>query len=96
MNEEPKTAAALDYDGYNAPKVVARGEQEVAEEILRIAAENGIPIREDKALAALLSQVDIGAEIPPLLYVAVAETLAFAYALQDELRWVDSQGQPIE
>ncbi|WP_372750273.1 EscU/YscU/HrcU family type III secretion system export apparatus switch protein [Litorivivens sp.] len=88
---ESQQAAALSYDGYGSPRVVAKGEAELAQEILRIAHENGVPIRKDQALTALLSQVDIGTEIPPLLYVAVAEALAFAYSLQDELRWVDEK-----
>ncbi len=82
-------AAAITYDGFSTPKVVARGEAELAEQILRLAEENGIPIRKDQTLSALLAQVDIGAEIPPMLYVAVAEALAFAYALQDDLHWID-------
>lgn len=90
MKDPDKTrAAAITYDGFSTPKVVARGEAELAEEILRLAQENGIPIRKDSALTALLAQVDIGAEIPPLLYVAVAEALAFAYTLQDDLRGID-------
>lgn len=88
-NKENQQAAALSYDGFSTPKVVAKGEAELAEEILRVAEENGVPIRRDRALTALLSQVDIGAEIPPLLYVAVAEALAFAYTLQDDLQWLE-------
>lgn len=90
-DDEETRAAAIAYDGFNTPKVVARGEAEVAEEILRLAEENAIPIRKDKALTTLLTQVDIGAEIPPLLYVAVAEALAFAYTLQDDLNWLDDK-----
>ncbi len=87
--EPPRTATALEYDGFSTPRVSAQGENAVADQILKLADAHDIPIRRDPKLAALLSKVDIGEEIPPLLYVAVAEALAFAYTLQDELRWVE-------
>ena len=89
--EPPRTATALEYDGFSTPRVTAQGDDALADKILKLADEHDIPIRRDPKLAALLSQVDIGEEIPPLLYVAVAEALAFAYTLQDELRWVEPQ-----
>ncbi|MBB3046348.1 flagellar biosynthesis protein [Litorivivens lipolytica] len=87
----PRTATALEYDGYRAPRVTAQGEDALADKILKLADEHDIPIRRDPKLAALLSQVDIGDEIPALLYVAVAEALAFAYTLQDELNWIEPE-----
>ena len=56
----------------------------MAERIRRIAEEHGIPIVEDRALAwALYRSADIGDEIPPELYKAVAEVLAFVYRLRE-------------
>jgi flagellar biosynthesis protein len=77
----PRFAVALEYDGEQAPVVTAKGHHEVAEEILAIAEEKGIPVHQDRELAALLDQLDLGDQIPPSLYVVVAEVLSFAYRL---------------
>jgi len=77
----PRFAVALEYDGEQAPVVTAKGHHEVAEEILTIAEEKGIPVHQDRELAALLEQLDLGDQIPPSLYVVVAEVLSFAYRL---------------
>lgn len=80
-------AVALRYDPdvMNAPIVVAKGERLIAQRIRKIAEEHGIPIVEDKALAwTLYKTVDVGDEIPPELYKAVAEVLAFVYRLKEE------------
>lgn len=79
--EKVKFAIALEYDGEQAPTVVAKGHQQTAEEILAIAEQKNIPIYEDKELTALLNQLDLGDHIPPALYVVVAEVLSFAYRL---------------
>ena len=83
MSEEPKptTAVALHYDGDKAPTVTAKGSGEVAEQIIALAREHGIPLQENAALTELLSRLDLGTEIPPELYLAVAEVIAFAYLL---------------
>ena len=77
-------AAALQYDpGHDrAPRLVARGDGHVAERILALAREHGIPIHEDRALVDVLARLDLGSEIPPELYRAVAEIIAFVYRLQ--------------
>ncbi len=82
-HDKQKKAAALRYKQGedNAPKLVAKGSGEVAERILQIARENGIPIREDKPLLDVLSSLDLYQEIPPELYKAVAEILAFIYSI---------------
>jgi flagellar biosynthesis protein len=54
----------------------------VAEEILRLARENDIPLRQDQALAGALATLDVGRQIPPELFRAVAEVLAFVYKLE--------------
>ncbi len=73
------------YDGRSAPRVVAKGGGEIAERILEVAREHGVPLREDRELVGLLAQIDLGEEIPTALYVAVAEVLAFAYRLSGKL-----------
>jgi len=78
-SEKVNQAIALHYDGKEAPTVTAKGYDDVAREIYRIAKENNIPMHEDAELASLLSRLDIGDEIPQNLYIAVAEVIAFAY-----------------
>jgi len=89
MNDTPKpppyrTAVALHYGGRGAPRVTAKGKGVVAEEILALAREHKIPLREDAALAGLLARIELGDEIPEKLYLAVAEVIAFAYRLRDK------------
>lgn len=86
MSEERRTAIALRYQqdrGNSAPKVVATGSGQIAEEILRLAREHDIPLRQDAHLTDALAHLDLGAAIPPELFRAVAEVLAFVYKLND-------------
>jgi flagellar biosynthesis protein len=77
-----RRATALRYEpGQRAPTVVAAGAGIIAERILDAAREAGVPVRSDPALSAALAQLDLGAEIPEELYIAVAEALAWAYKL---------------
>ncbi|NLM21095.1 MAG: type III secretion protein [Peptococcaceae bacterium] len=76
-----KQAAALAYDQSGAPRVVAKGKGFVAQKIIEFAQEKGIPIQNDQALVEALMQVELSQEIPPELYQAVAEVLAFIYKL---------------
>lgn len=79
----PRVAAALRYrDGMSAPVVTAKGRGPVAEEILRRADAHGVAIHVSDPLAALLMQVDIDHAIPPQLFHAVAELLAWIYRLE--------------
>jgi flagellar biosynthesis protein len=75
------TAAALQYDAGRdmAPRVVASGQGKIAEQILALAKQNNVPVYDDPMLAAALSSVDLGQEIPPELYLVVAEVLAYIY-----------------
>ena len=84
MKADPNsTAVALAYrEGQIAPKVVAKGRGLIAEEIIKRAKEAGIYVHESSELVALLMQVDLDARIPPQLYVAVAELLAWLYRLE--------------
>ena len=81
VNIQPRFAVAIEYDGKQAPVVTARGHHETAEEILQIAKQKNIPVHEDEALSILLSQLDIGDNIPEALYIVIAEVLSFAYRL---------------
>lgn len=80
-DKTPTTAVALHYDGTNAPRVTAKGSGELAEQIIALAKQHGIPLHEDATLINLLSKLDLGSEIPQPLYQAVAEVIAFAYIL---------------
>ncbi len=82
---DPLRAIALKYDGENAPVVAATGEGKIAEEIIRIAREHGIPLREDAMLAELLSELELGEEIPQILYRVIAEVIAFAYLVSGKV-----------
>ena len=78
-----KKAVALKYKRGqdNAPKVTAKGTGLVAEKIIDIARKQGIPVKDDPDLVEVLSRLDLDEEIPPELYVIVAELLAFVYRL---------------
>ena len=78
------TAAAIGYDpdSGQAPKLLAKGYGELADRIIALARKYDIPIREDRDLVAVLATLDLDQEIPPELYRAVAEILAFVYRLR--------------
>ncbi len=79
-------AVAIKYDSkqYSAPVVVAKGEDFLAQKIKEVARENHVEIVENKPLARMLyANVDVGQEVPPELYQAVAEVLAFVYSLRE-------------
>ncbi|HMX16135.1 MAG TPA: EscU/YscU/HrcU family type III secretion system export apparatus switch protein [Rhodocyclaceae bacterium] len=79
-------AVALAYaPGDAAPKVVAKGKGLIADEIIRRAREHGIYVHESRELVSLLVQVDLDAHIPPQLYVAVAELLAWLYRVENRV-----------
>ena len=85
MNKEisqASIAVALHYDGETAPQVTAKGYGELAEKIIAIAKYHDIPLEENKELVQLLSQLELGDEIPQELYLAIAEIIAFAYILK--------------
>jgi len=74
-----KYAAALKYKQGedDAPRVIALGKGTAAKKIIETAEKHNIPIHEDPDLVYALSTLEIGQEIPPELYRAVAEVLAF-------------------
>ena len=79
--ETRKKAVALRYNPQAdaAPKVVAKGQGVIAENILRIAREHKIPIHEDSDMVEILGSLKLGELIPEEIYAAVAEVLAFLY-----------------
>ncbi len=80
--EHISIAIAYDEHADQAPKVIAKGQDHLAFRIRQIALQHGIPIVERKPLArALYKQVDVGQEIPPDFYQAVAEILAYVFRL---------------
>jgi flagellar biosynthesis protein len=81
--DRPRTAVALAYrEGDAAPRVVAKGRGVLAEEIIRRAGEAGIYVHGSSELVGLLMQVDLDRHIPPQLYVAVAELLAWIWRIE--------------
>lgn len=83
MSRKKTRAAALQYDRERdlAPRVVASGENRMAERIVETAVEAEIPIVEDAALVSALLLLELGEEIPTELYQAVAKVLSFVYSL---------------
>ena len=76
-------AVALAYEASDgAPRVVAQGRGELARTIIARAREAGVFVHESPELVAMLMQVDLDARIPPALYVAVAELLAWVYRIE--------------
>lgn len=84
-DEASSSAVALAYrEGQVAPRVVAKGNGIIAQEIIKRAKESGIYVHESSELVALLMQVNLDDRIPPQLYLAVAELLAWLYRLEQE------------
>jgi flagellar biosynthesis protein len=83
MPDQPRRrATALHYThGDVAPTVAATGAGLLAERIIAVAIEAGVPVREDPALAEALAALNLGAHVPDAWWKAVAETLAWAYRL---------------
>ena len=88
--EEPETdpnaeakAVALRYDMERdkAPKVVAKGRGYVAENIMATAQMNSVPVYQNKTLVNMLMALDIDRELPPELYRAIAEVMAYVYRI---------------
>ncbi len=86
MEKKPK-AVALNYDKDKnaAPRVVAKGRGFVAQKIIETARAHNVPLYEDENLVQVLEALDLDTEIPPQLYRAVAEVLAFIYRLNSKM-----------
>ncbi len=81
-NHKIQKAVALFYDGKNSPTVSAKGTGAVADNIIAIAEQHGVPLCDNSALVELLVTLELGDEIPETLYLAVAYIIAFAYQLE--------------
>ena len=82
MKRRLKKAVALEYGSQESPTLIAKGSDELAEEIIAEAKKHGTFIAEDTQLVAALSEVGLSEEIPETLYQAVAVMLAWAYWLK--------------
>lgn len=88
-------AVALAYEAAEgAPRVVAKGRGELARRIIERAREAGVFVHESPELVALLLDVDLDARVPPELYVAVAEVLAWVYRIERGETGVTPPGAP--
>ncbi|XQY93494.1 EscU/YscU/HrcU family type III secretion system export apparatus switch protein [Metabacillus sp. HB246100] len=87
QNNEMKKAVALRYDAekQSAPKVIAKGQGQVAEKIIESAKGNEIHIHEDPALIEIMSKLELNQKVPEELYEAVAEIFAFVYRIDKEV-----------
>lgn len=85
-NKGIKLAAAIKYDPEKnvAPILLAKGKGSIAEEIIKIAEENDVPLYQDASLAKLLGSLELETEIPPEMYSVVAEVLAFVYKIEQK------------
>jgi flagellar biosynthesis protein len=95
--KKEKHAAALKYDPDKdiAPVLVAKGSGFVADNILKKAAENNVPVIENSALAEVLNTMELGSEIPSELYQAVAEILAFVINLDSKYGKYEGVGEKL-
>ena len=86
-DKQMRKAAAIKYDQAQsmAPRIVAKGKGHIADQIVRVAQENDIPLHEDRNLANILEAMELETEIPAELYRAVAEVLVFIYRLNGKL-----------
>ncbi len=85
VSEERSLAIALAYaPGDAAPRIVAKGRGLVADEIIRRAREHGVFVHESPELVTLLMQSNLDDRIPPQLYIAIAELLAWIYRLEQK------------
>ncbi len=82
QRDKLKQAVSLQYDGSNAPLVSAAGSGELAEQIIELARQHGIPLFENETLLKLLVDIGVGEEIPETLYLCIAQVIAFAYKIQ--------------
>lgn len=85
-NDQKAVALTYDMDQDRAPKVVAKGKGEIARKIIEVAEEHNIPLYRDDEMVQVLETLDLDTEIPPELFRAVAEVLAFIYRMNKKLQ----------
>ncbi|MBI2881393.1 MAG: EscU/YscU/HrcU family type III secretion system export apparatus switch protein [Candidatus Tectomicrobia bacterium] len=85
-NLENRAAVALRYEPEEdaAPRVTAKGRGLLADRIIELARQNGVPLRQDPGLVEILSRLELDQAIPPEAYRVVAEILAFVYTLNED------------
>ena len=83
IKDKPKRLTAVALKDRTAerdiPQITAAGRGKIAEQILKLAEENGVKIREDSTLAEMLATIEIDSPIPSEAFMAVAEILAYVY-----------------
>ena len=89
LEDKEKVAIALLYDKIRAPKLIAKGRDDLASSIVDIASKSGVPVTEDQLLAETLSRLEMNQEIPESLFRSVAIILAWVYRLQGKTPWDD-------
>jgi len=82
VDPSPLAVALAYHQDEGAPRVVAKGRGQVAQAIIERARDAGVYVHESPELVALLMQVDMDERIPPQLYLAVAELLAWLYRVE--------------
>jgi flagellar biosynthesis protein len=82
MMSNNREAIALVHDGDQAPTLTAKGEGDLAEQIIQLAMEYEVPIYENAELAKVLARLELGDQIPEALYRTIAEIIAFAWYLK--------------
>ena len=87
LDEDSKVAVALLYDKISAPKVLAKGRDDLASSILEIAKAAEVPITEDHLLAETLATLELNEEITESLFRSVAIVLAWVFRLQGKTPW---------
>lgn len=82
-----RKAVAMEYfkSKGRSPKIIAKGKGVLAEKIISIAEESSVPLFKDKILCDLFMNVDVGKEVPEILYKAAAEVLAYVYWLKNKV-----------
>lgn len=100
-SKETRRAAAVALKRYgidesSLPKIVAAGYGKLAEEIVRLAFENGVKVREDRDLAQVLAAIELDSEIPSEALVAVAEILAYVYKANGTYQSKDMAGDDLD
>ena len=81
-----KKAVALKYKAceQNAPKIIAKGNGEIAQKIIQKAKEYDINIFQNEELTKTLMEVEVGEEIPPKMYKAVVDVFVWLYKLEEK------------
>ncbi|TDF39507.1 flagellar biosynthesis protein FlhB [Alteromonadaceae bacterium M269] len=97
--DKPKAAVGLKYESNSessqAPKVVAKGFGDLADDIIKLAKESGVLVHEDEALIETLARLDLGQDIPEELFYVIAELISFSYVLQGKFpkSWKNIHGR---